>query len=117
MTKAHFGVGLLGIALSALVILGPSVGSAHGPGGHDQQAFTPLSAARKGMEVFDKLIAGGKLDESWETRFAAVQVSRRAAAGNGEFIVKLSRDQGDPAAVYIFFDIQGEYRGSNFSGE
>lgn len=117
MKRRDIIFGVLGISFMALALLTPSAASAHGPGGHGEAEFTAYAAAQKAMTVFDQLISGGKLDPSWETQFAAIQVSRRAIEGRKEFMVKLSRDQGDPASVYVFFDEQGKYSGSNFSGE
>jgi hypothetical protein len=115
MKKLKIFFKLLGFL--ALAILIPTTAGAHGPGGHGEEEFTALAAAQKGMAVFDQLISGGKLDASWETGFSAVQVSRRVIDGRNEFRVKLSRDKGDPASIYVFFDEKGEYSGSNFSGE
>jgi hypothetical protein len=32
-------------------------------------------------------------------------------------VVRFSRIEGDPGSVYFFFDQQGEYSGSNFTGQ
>jgi hypothetical protein len=117
MKRRDIILGLMGIAFAALALLAPSAAIAHGPGGHGEAEFTAFAAAQKAMTVFDQLISGGKLDPSWETQFSVIQVSRRVTEGRNEFMVKLSRDQGDPASLYVFFDEQGKYSGSNFSGE
>ncbi len=105
------------LGLSAALIMSPALGLGHGPKGHTADGLTALAAAQKGVLLFDKLIASGKLDESWETRFAAAEVTRHEVEGRTEFVVKFTRDQGNPAAVFIFLDEKGKYRGSNFSGK
>ena len=91
--------------------------SAHGPKGHGGQSFTALEAAKKGITLYDKLVAGGKLEESWETELIGIKVFPRSEANKKEFVVKFDRRQGDPRSVFIFFDDKGVYSGSNFTGE
>ena len=88
---------------------------AHGPKGHTE-GFTSLAAVKKGTMLYDKLVASGKLDESWETGLESISVYRRDA-GQDETVVKFTRKTGDPGSVYIFFNKKGEYVGSNFSGK
>lgn len=88
---------------------------AHGPKGHTE-AFTSLAAAKKATMMYDKLVATGKLDESWETTLATIEVYQRNA-GQQEIVVKFSRANGEPRAVYIFFTDKGKYNGSNFTGK
>ena len=90
---------------------------AHGPKGHGGQSFTALEAAKKGITLYDKLVAGGKLDESWETGLTRIRVFPRSKENAKEFVVQFDRGQGEPQSVYIFFDEKGEYSGSNFTGE
>ena len=91
--------------------------SAHGPKGHGGQSFTALEAAKKGITLYDKLVAGGKLDETWETGLTSIKVFPRSKANATEFVVQFDRGQGEPSSVYIFFDEKGTYSGSNFTGE
>ena len=88
---------------------------AHGPKGHTE-GFTSLEAVKKGTMLYDKLVASGKLDASWETGLASVSVYGRDA-GRNEIVVKFTRSSGEPGSVYIFFDKRGDYVGSNFSGK
>ena len=88
---------------------------AHGPKGHTE-AFTALNAVKKATGLYDKLVATGKLDASWETDLEAVNVKRNPF-GNKEVVVQFSRKTGDPRSVYIFFKENGDYSGSNFSGK
>jgi hypothetical protein len=90
---------------------------AHGPKGHGEVAFTALEAAKKGIQLYDQLVANGKLPESWETDLASIQVSIRTNTGNKEIVVQFDRSSGNPRSVYIFFTEKGEYNGSNFSGD
>ena len=91
--------------------------SAHGPKGHGGQDFTALEAAKKGITLYDKLVAGGKLDETWETGLIRIKVFPRSKKNTTEFVVQFDRGQGEPRSVYIFFDEKGAYSGSNFTGE
>jgi hypothetical protein len=74
-------------------------------------------AAKKGITLYDKLVAGGKLGETWETRLTEIKVFSRSRKNAKEFVVQFDRDQGDPQSVYIFFNEEGEYSGSNFTGK
>ena len=90
---------------------------AHGPKGHGGQSFTALEAAKKGITLYDKLVARGKLDETWETGLTEIKVLSRSKNNSKEFVVQFERLEGEPRSVYIFFDAKGEYSGSNFTGE
>jgi hypothetical protein len=104
--------------LAALVVgLFAFSAAAHGPKGHGGQSFTALAAAKKGITLYDKLVADGKIGETWETRLTAIKVFVRGTENTKEFVVQFDRDLGDPQSVYIFFDQNGEYSGSNFTGE
>ena len=89
----------------------------HGPKGHGGQSFTALEAAKKGITLYDKLVAGGKLDETWEIGLIGIKVFPRTKKNTKEFVVQFDRGQGEPRSVYIFFDEKGAYSGSNFTGE
>ena len=99
------------LLLSALTTL------AHGPKGHGDMEFTALHAAKKGIALYDQLVASGKLGNPWETDLADIQVLKRKNGNKNEFVVKFSRSKGEPIAVYIFFSEKGEYNGSNFTGQ
>jgi hypothetical protein len=89
----------------------------HGPKGHDGMDFTALMAAKKGVELYDRLVTSGKLDESWETELTDISVLIRNNKNEKEIIVQFKRSKGDPKSVYIFFTEKGEYNGSNFTGK
>ena len=105
------------ILVSLILMLFAATTSAHGPKGHGGQSFTALEAAKKGISLYDKLVAGGKLEESWETGLIEIKVIPRSTGNKKEFAVQFDRAQGDPRSVFIFFDEKGEYSGSNFTGE
>jgi hypothetical protein len=102
-----------------IVLAGPLVSGeafAHGGKTHDG-AFTALQALQKGTELYDRLIMSGKLESSWETGLAQVEVASRQNEGATEYRVGFQRSSGDPRAVYIFLSSEGEYTGSNFDGK
>lgn len=88
---------------------------AHGGKTHSE-AFTALQALQKATELFDKLVVSGKLDESWETGLAKVDVLSRLSQDAMEYRVGFHRHSGTPEAVYIFLSSEGKYTGSNFDG-
>lgn len=114
--SAHFSTYLIltAVAAVAVMLLVPMT-FAHGPKGHTE-GFTPLQAVKKGTLLYDKLVETGKLDASWETGLESVRVYWRDPRKK-EIVVKFSRQTGEPRAVYIFFDAQGTYSGSNHTGK
>ncbi len=115
--KRKYRFFLFSIFLSVAVIALSLPALGHGPKGHGGTAFTSLQAAKKGIMLYDKLVAGGKLPESWETDLDDIKVFSRSKNDKKEIVVQFNRLKGDPRSVYIFFDETGEYSGSNFSGE
>jgi hypothetical protein len=89
----------------------------YGHGGKHAGQFTHLQALQKGTELYDKLIDRGKLDETWESNLVNVAISMRKMDSGEEIVVAFKRESGDPGTVYIFFKTDGEYAGSNFTGE
>ena len=106
---------LLGISLIILVLI-ISTTFAFGHGGK-HAGFTRLQALQKATEMYDRLITNGKLDQSWETNLMRVDVSNRKKGNQKEVVVSFQRAKGEPQAVYIFFNADGKYAGSNFTGE
>jgi len=94
-----------------------TVGLALGHGGKHSEKFTQLQALQKATELFDQLVSNDKLDQSWETGLENVAISKRSTNGTDEVVVSFQRKEGDPRAVYIFFNSNGKYSGSNFTGE
>ena len=113
-----FRTNKLMIIAIALVCISISVSDvlAHG-GKHAADEFTHLQALQKATEMYDRLIANGKLDQSWETKLIRVNVSNRQKGENKEIVVSFQRAEGEPQSVYIFFTAKGKYAGSNFTGE
>ncbi|MCK5192498.1 MAG: hypothetical protein KAQ71_01725 [Desulfobulbaceae bacterium] len=110
----HF-MGLIVFLLA--ILLSVSLAWAHGPKGHSGVEFTALQAAKKGFELYDRLVSTEKLKESWETDLTNIEVFSRPRGNNQEIVVKFSRSKGEPQSVYIFFNEKGEYSGSNFTGK
>ena len=107
---------LLEICLLSLVLItSATFASAHG--GKHSDKFTHLQALQKATKLFDQLISKGKLDQSWELGLENVAISNRMHKGKDEVVVSFRRKDGDPRAVYIFFDSNGKYVGSNFTGQ
>jgi hypothetical protein len=88
-------------------------GKSHGSGGE----FTNLEALKKATEIYDKLVASEKFGVEWETGLGNINITEREKAGGIEKIVSFTRSSGDPKSVYIFFKSNGEYAGSNFTGQ
>ena len=104
------------IVLLLMFLTSVSMVSAHGPKGHGGIEFTALQAFKKGIELYDKLVASGKIDESWEMDLVNIEVFTRQRGEKKEIVVKFNRSQGEPLYVYIFFTEKGDYSGSNFTG-
>ena len=49
--------------------------------------FTHVQALQKATELYDHLIANGKLDQSWETTLVRVDVSNRQKGNKNEVVV------------------------------
>ena len=99
-----------------IILMSVPLVSAHGPKGHGGAEFTALQAAKKGIELYDKLVSSGKLKAPWETDLKNIEVYQRQREEKREVVVKFSRGKGDPQSVYIFFTEKGDYSGSNFTG-
>ncbi|MCF8080996.1 MAG: DUF6488 family protein [Desulfobacterales bacterium] len=107
----HRRIAVFTVAAAVLFFIGSAL--AHGPGGHGESSFTALKALDKGVALYDKLVASGKIEESWETGLKRVEIEKQG----DETVVSFSRKEGDPESLYIFFDKDGEYSGSNFTGK
>lgn len=104
----------ISLALFAVIV---AAALAYGHGGKHADKFTQLQALQKATALYDQLITKGKLDQSWETELQNVTISTRKREGKNESVVSFQRKEGDPKAVYIFFNSKGKYAGSNFTGE
>ena len=102
--------------LLVLFLVFTPIAFSHG-GKHAQGEFTNLQALKKATELYDQLIGKGKLDQSWENKLSQVDIFKRGTDDKYEIVVSFERTEGDPKTVYIFFDTNGQYAGSNFSGK
>ena len=102
---------------AGLIISGPGGAYGHGGKTHAGDPFSALEAVQKATQLYERLIISGKLPEAWETGLSSIHVSVRGAENSRETMVQFKRSGGDPDSVYFYFDRQGEYAGSNFSGE
>jgi len=103
--------------ITALIAVILTVSLAFGHGGKHSDKFTQLQALQKATKLYDQLVTKGKLEQSWETGLENVAISKRKNNDKVEVVVSFQRQEGDPKAVYIFFDSKGKYTGSNFTGE
>lgn len=112
---------LLIMAVSVIGFISIGIGTlpaySHGGKTHDGKMFSALQAAQKATQLYDRLIASGKLPEVWETELKAIHITIRKSTDKREYVVQFQRGQGDPDSVYFFFDQEGKYSGSNFSGK
>ena len=113
LVKRYAGTGVL----ISVLLVSATVAFSHG-GKHSAGELTHLQALKKGIELYDRLIESEKLDQSWEFNLARVDVSNRQKGDKKEIVVKFQLTEGEPSAVYIFFDaVDGKYSGSNFTGK
>lgn len=105
---------ILAIGFTCIAIL-----PAHSHGGktHAEDAFTAFQAVQKAAQLYDRLIASGKLPEVWETELKTIKISTRNTANKREYVVQFQTATENPGSVYFFFNQKGEYTGSNFTGE
>ena len=91
---------------------------AHSHGGktHGENEFTPLEAIKKAISLYDKLISSQKIDQSWENDLVNVEVGKRKTDNSEEYVVSFRRNNSNTNTLYIFFNLNGEYVGSNFTG-
>ena len=94
-----------------------TISTVYGHGGKHAGQFTRLQALQKATMMYDQLVNNGKLDQDWETSLKNVTISNRKKDGEDEIVVSFERLEGDPKAVYIFFNAEGKYAGSNFTGD
>lgn len=99
------------------IVLGIGTAAGHGGKPHAGGSFTAFQAVQKAAKLYDQLIVSGKLPEDWETDLSSIHVAFREAENSRETIVNFKRTGGDPESVYFYFDGQGDYSGSNFTGQ
>ena len=113
--KLKMITGFFSLLLMLLILA--TVAFSHG-GKHSNEEFTHLQALKKSVELYDRLLENGKLDQSWERNLVNVNVTNRQKGSKREIAVSFQRSEGEPSTVYIFFDAdKGKYSGSNFTGK
>ena len=105
-----------GIVIGVIVI-GAGIANSHGGKIHAANPFSALEAVQKATQLYNIMIIAGDLPEDWETGLSSIHVSVRGAENSRETVVQFKRSGGDPDSVYFFFDYQGKYAGSNFTGK
>jgi hypothetical protein len=108
---------LAAILVVGLLFAGPPAANAHGGKTHAEAPFSAFEAVQKAVVLYDRLIVSGKLPETWETALRSIHVTMRETGGSTETVVQFKRSAGDPDSVFFYFNAQGDYAGSNFSGE
>jgi hypothetical protein len=114
--NSRFSKFIISVVLLLAVLLTTSLVSGHGGKKHAEE-FTALQAVKKGITMYDRLVAKGKLKENWETDLDSIEVYTRASGKQKEFVVKFNRGKDEKKSCYIFFSEKGEYKGSNFTGD
>jgi hypothetical protein len=111
-------VAIIGIFI-AIGLNGIFALSVHGHGGktHGEETFTAFQALQKATELYDRLIVSGKLNENWETGLKRASIDILNSNNKREYVVQFEKSEGEPNSVYFFFDQEGNYSGSNFSGK
>jgi hypothetical protein len=89
----------------------------HGGKTHGGEIFTAFQAVQKATQMYDQLISSGKLPEVWETELKSINIAIRKSTDKREYVIQFQRAEGDPDSVYFFFNQQGKYSGSNFTGK
>ena len=119
--KINKNIKLLIIAVSVIGFVSLGIGTlpafSHGGKTHGGEMFSAFQAVQKATQLYDRLIASGKLSEAWETELKTIHIAVRKPKDRREYVVQFQRAEGDPDSVYFFFDQEGEYAGSNFTGK
>jgi hypothetical protein len=106
--------------ISTIIALSLTVSPAafgHGGKQHKENEFTALSALQKATKLYSQLIAKGKLSENWEINLSNIEISTLNSNNTIEYMVSFAKSNGEPKEVFIFFDSNGNYNGSNFTGK
>ena len=89
----------------------------HGGKTHGGEIFTAFQAVQKATQLYDRLISSEKLPEVWETELRSINIAIHKSTDKREYVIQFQRAKGDPDSVYFFFNQQGQYSGSNFTGK
>jgi hypothetical protein len=104
--------------MAATFLIIPIIVSAHGGKTHSGGIqFSHLQALQKATQMYDRLVTSGKLSEDWELGLKQVDISSRNIKTGKETVVSFTRFKGEPSTVFFFFQDDGKYAGSNFTGK
>ena len=107
----------IALIVTGVVVTGTGIANSHGGKTHAAEPFSAFQAVQKATQLYDRLLASGKLTEDWETGLSSIHVSIRGAENDREYEVRFKRTDGEPDSVYFYFNRQGDYSGSNFTGK
>lgn len=117
-TVQSIGMGFLVLALTVGLTLSVTTSAfSHGGKTHREETFTAFQAVQKASQLYDRLLAAGKLSEGWETGLKTIIISTRKTGNKSEYVIQFETDKENPDSVYFFFSQDGMYSGSNFTGE
>ncbi len=100
------------LTMVALMIM-PLVLAASASDIHAEQNVTALQVAMSGLAQVQTWVASDKLEKNWLTGLSGLTVSKRNIKGFAEYVVRVTRAEGKPAAVEIYFNFDGQYSGSS----
>jgi hypothetical protein len=115
--KNHFIEWGITLFVIGIVLTNPRFVYGHGGKTHTETPFSKFEAVQKAMELYDRLITSGKLSEEWETTLTTIHVSERNSDNSRDTVVQFKLSNGTSDSVYFYFNQEGEYSGSNFTGE
>jgi hypothetical protein len=118
--KIRNKIGIIIFSFVMLVSLSDSyVMHAYSHGGkmHAEVAFTALQAVQKATQLYDRLVTSEKLPPAWEIGLKTIKISTRNNGSMLEYVVQFETTQENPNSVYFFFNQEGAYSGSNFTGK
>ena len=107
----------IALIVTGVVVTRTGIANSHGGKTHAAEPFSAFQAVQKATQLYDRLITSGKLTEDWETGLSSIHVSIRGADNDREYEVQFKRTDGEPDSVYFYFNRQGDYSGSNFTGK
>ena len=108
---------IIALTIIFVTLVSSSYVFSHGGKNHGENEFTSFRALDKAVKLYGQLLMKNKLIEAWETDLVKINISTRSNNGGSEFVVSFEKASGDPKKLFIFIDSEGNYAGSNFTGE
>lgn len=103
------------VLLTGITIFGiSSIANAHGGKNHGDDQITSFAALQAATDLYSRLIAHGKLDQTWETQLAQVKIGAPEQNEQPNYTVTFTRSTGNPSGVLFIIAPNGEYVGSDF---